>query len=250
MTSFDFKDEPSHSQSIGTIVLYALSILALIGVLCVACFFISVFTNPYSSFNPFPPPTLPVLASLPSETPTAIVITLPPSWTPTITAIPSLTSTLQPTSTLPPTPTPVNLSPTPTVTETKPPSGYAFEIREGSPMAIPNIYHPELGCTWMGVGGQVVDANGAPVTGLIIELGGELPGVKIPEHFITLTGVAINFGRSGYEFKLADRPVTSRKSLWLQLLNQSGGFLSDKVYFDTYEECEKNLIVIDFKQVR
>jgi hypothetical protein len=100
----------------------------------------------------------------------------------------------------------------------------------------------------MGVGGQVLDINNAPVTGLIIQLGGELPGVKIPEHFITLTGVAINYGRSGYEFKLADKPIASRMSLWLQLLNQSGGSLSDKVYFDTYDNCEKNLIIIDFKQ--
>jgi hypothetical protein len=101
----------------------------------------------------------------------------------------------------------------------------------------------------MGVGGQVVDMNGAPVTGLIIRLGGDLPGIKIPDHFITLTGVAINYGRSGYEFKLADKPVASKKSLWLQLVNQAGGPLSDKLFFDTYDDCEKNLIIIDFKQV-
>ena len=250
MTTFDFKDESRPRHSFATITLYALSILALICVLCVACFSINVFTNPYSSLNPFPPPTMPGLISLPTETPTAIVITLPPSWTPTISPVPSLTETPQSTSTLPPTPTPVSLSPTPTETETRPPTGYAFEIREGSPKAIPNIYHPELDCTWMGVGGQVVDMNGAPVTGLIIQMGGELPGVKIPAHFITLTGVAINYGRSGYEFKLADKPIASMKSLWLQLLNQAGGFLSDKVYFDTYDSCDKNLIIIDFKQVR
>jgi hypothetical protein len=102
----------------------------------------------------------------------------------------------------------------------------------------------------MGVGGQVLDMNNAPVTGLIIQLGGVLPGVKIPEHFISLTGVAINYGRSGYEFKLADKPIASKKSLWLQLLNQAGGSISPKVYFDTYDSCEKNLIIIDFKQVR
>jgi len=248
MTTFDFDDETHHGHRTTTITLYTLSILALIGVLCVACFSITVFTNPNSSLNPFPPPTMPALASLPTITPTTIVITLPPTWTSTISPIPSLTDTPQPTSTLAPTPTPVSLSPTPSETETRPPTSYAFEVREGSPKAIPNIYHPELGCIWMGVGGQVLDMNGAPVTGLIIQLGGELPGVKIPEHFITLTGVAINYGRSGYEFKLADKPIASKKSLWLQLLNQSGGPLSDKLYFDTYDNCEKNLIIIDFKQ--
>jgi hypothetical protein len=249
MSTFDFDDESHSRHSAVTITLYALSILALIGVLCVACFFISVFTNPYSNLNPFPPPTMPALMSLPTETPTAIIITLPSTWTATISPVPSLTDTPQPTSTLQPTPTPVSLSPTPTETETGPPSSYDFEVREGSPKAIPNIYHPELWCNWMGVGGQVVDMNGAPVTGLIIRLGGDLPGIKIPDHFITLTGVAINYGRSGYEFKLADKPVASKKSLWLQLVNQAGGPLSDKLFFDTYDDCEKNLIIIDFKQV-
>ncbi len=102
----------------------------------------------------------------------------------------------------------------------------------------------------MGVGGQVLDANGAPVVGLMIRLGGTLPGVNLPANFITLTGVALNYGRSGYEFKLADKPIASTRALWLQLLNQSSGPLSEKVYFDTYNSCEKNLIIIDFKQVR
>jgi hypothetical protein len=102
----------------------------------------------------------------------------------------------------------------------------------------------------MGVGGQVVDMSNAPVIGLIIRLGGNLPGVKFPENTISLTGLALTYGRSGYEFKLADKPIASRGSLWVQLLNQSGGPLSDKAYFNTYENCEQNLIIIDFVQVR
>jgi hypothetical protein len=123
-------------------------------------------------------------------------------------------------------------------------------LREGSPVAISNIYHPELGCNWMGVGGQVVDMSGGPMTGLIIRLGGALPGVTIPEHLMSLTGVALSYGRAGYEFTLADHPIPSRGSLWVQLLDQEGIPLSKKVYFDTYDSCDQNLIIIDFKQVR
>jgi hypothetical protein len=164
--------------------------------------------------------------------------------------VPIPTETPTPTSTLPPTPTPVTLSPTPPFTPTPPPEGYPYAIRTGFPKAIENIYHPELGCEWMGVGGQVVDINDAPVTGLIVRLGGSLPGVKIEENTISLTGVALNYGRSGYEFKLADGPIASRDSLWVQLLNQAGVPISERVYFDTYESCTQNLILIDFKQVR
>jgi hypothetical protein len=67
---------------------------------------------------------------------------------------------------------------------------------------------------------------------------------------MTLSGVALTYGRSGYEFKLADAPIASKGVLWLQLLSQAGIPLSDKIYFDTYNDCNKNLIIIDFKQVR
>ena len=102
----------------------------------------------------------------------------------------------------------------------------------------------------MVVGGQVVDMSGGPVTGLVIRLGGGLPGVSIPDNLMSLTGVAPNYGRAGYEFTLADMPIRSRDSLWVQLLNQVGGPLSAKVYFDTYDNCEQNLIIVDFKQVK
>jgi hypothetical protein len=100
------------------------------------------------------------------------------------------------------------------------------------------------------VGGQAVDMGGGPVVGLIIQLGGVLPGVSIPDNTMSLTGVALDYGRAGYEFKLADRPITSIGTLWVQLLNQSGGPISEKVYFNTYDNCEQNLIIIDFRQVR
>jgi hypothetical protein len=194
-----------------------------------------------------PPP-----ARLPTETPTDIVYPLPPTWTVTLTPVPSATWTPLPSATLPATPTPITITPSPTTSPsplTPPVGGYSFEVRKGNPKAIPNIYHPELDCNWMGVGGQVIDMSNAPVTGLIIQLGGGLPGVRIPENTMSLTGLALSYGRSGYEFKLSDLPIPSKGVLWVQLLNQSGGPLSDKVYFDTYDNCDQNLIIIDFVQV-
>ena len=102
----------------------------------------------------------------------------------------------------------------------------------------------------MGVGGQTVDLSGGPVTGLIIRLGGAVPGIDLPELVMNLTGVALNYGRSGYEFTLADHPIASKKTLWVQLVDQSSIPLSPKIYFDTYDDCSKNLIIINFKQVR
>ena len=244
---------PSPARNIGATIWTLLTVVTLLLTVCVVMVFLIIYTNPRSSLNKFPPPTMPPPAQLPSETPTDIVYELPPTWTPTFTVLPSPTWTLPPSATLPATPTPITITPSPTPTETPlppPTGGYPFAVRKGNPKAIPNIYHPELDCKWMGVGGQVIDMSNAPVIGLIIRLGGGLPGVKIPENTMSLTGLALSYGRSGYEFKLSDLPLPSRSLLWVQLLSQSGGPLSDKVYFDTYDNCDQNLIIIDFVQVR
>jgi hypothetical protein len=68
---------------------------------------------------------------------------------------------------------------------------------------------------------------------------------------ISLTGVALNYGRVGYyEFTLADEPIASEEALWVQLLDQSSTPLSKRIYFETFESCDKNLIIVNFKQVR
>lgn len=248
MKSYDYPEDTTRARS--GAIWYILTILALLGVACIALGFLMLYTNPYLSLNPFPPPTLPPRAALPTSTPTLAIVTLPPTWTPTFTVEPTASFTPQPTETLPPTPTPITLTPTWTSTTTPPVGGYPYEVRPGFPKAITNIYHPELGCNWMGVGGQVLDLKDAPVTGLIVRLGGRLPGVNFEANTLTLTGIALTYGRSGYEFKLADKPIASRNALWVQLLNQSGVPISDSVYFNTYDNCDQNMILIDFKQVR
>lgn len=231
-------------------VLNCLTILTLMGSTLVVGVFFLIYLNPYLPLNPFPPPTLPPTAFIPSPTAT-IHLDLPPTWTPTFTVLPTDTFTPAPTATLPPTATLFTLlTPSDTPTSTNPPSGYIYDIQVGSPYYITNLYYPEKGCQWMGVGGQVVDMSGAPVAGLIIRLGGQLPGLQLNPPLLSLTGVAPNYGRSGYEFTLGQSPVASRESLWLQLLDQAGIALSKQFTFDTFAECEKNLIIINFKQVR
>jgi hypothetical protein len=236
------------------IVWYLLTLLALLGVACISCSFVLIFTNPYSSLNPFPPPTNTLPVMTPTNTATiAYALVLPPSWTPTNTLPPTATDTPTPTNTLPPTPTPITLTPTWTPTPPPPPppvGGYPYQLRPGSPQALPNIQHPELGCNWLGVIGSVVDKENKPVVGMMVRLGGNAPGINIDANTFTLTGVTMTSSGLGYEFTLADQPVASRQALWLQLLDQLGVPLSEKVYFDTYEDCQKNLILIDFKQVR
>jgi hypothetical protein len=210
-----------------------------------------IFVNPQSALNPFPPATLPAVLELPTITPTARVV-LPATWTPLPTIQATATSTPRPTWTPLPSETPFSLFTPASTPETTEPAtgGFAFEIAPGSPVAISSLtFKPEEGCNWMGVAGQVLDMSNAPIsTGVIIQLSGVLGGQfkDIP----SLTGVARQYGPAGYEISLADKPVASNKTLWVQLLDQAGVPLSDKIYFATFDDCEKNLIFINFKQVR
>ena len=235
----DEEDEPQVQSDPGAMVWNILAIVLLVGALCLGGIFLMIFINPYSGLNPFPPPTMPVLVPTATPTPTMRAL-LPPTWTPTPTSPPTETPTPEPTYTL----TPEGMVPTAT---RNPAEGMPFVMQEGNPQYIPNIYHPDAGCSWMGVGGQVVGLNGGPVLYLSIKLGGSLNGEAV--DLLTISGTAPQYGQAGYEFRLADQPVDSVQELYVQLLDQADLPLSEKYYFDTFSDCEKNLILINFKQI-
>ncbi len=225
------------------------SILFLLMAVCLAGYFLLVFINPYSALNPLQPP-----AGESLKTPTATVTPiLPPTWTSTATIQPTATITIAPSWTPEATYTPFSLVP-PTKTpqpSATPKSIYPFT---GTVTAIEStIIHPENGCAWLGVGGEATDMNNSPVLYLVVRMGGTLNGkILDPNMFTVVTGIAPQYGRAGFEFPpLGIAPVASEKNaLWVQLLDQAGLPLSDKVYFSTYNDCKKNLILVRFKKVK
>jgi len=221
-----------------------LSIVALLGIVGIVALVMNIYQNPESSVNPFPPPTLPAALVLPTSTPTQRV--LPPTWTPTA----SLTPTQpEPTDTLEAPTLPVANS-TPQANTTTTALSNAAYVLQGDPVPMSSsLFHPTGGCQWFGVGGNVFDLSGRPVFGLVVTLGGSLNGSPIQSQ-TTLTGMARNYGESGYEFTIQSTPVASTGSLWIQLSDQSQVPASDRIYFNTYSDCQHNLILINFKQAK
>lgn len=246
MDAFDFKDaEPAPSPvdrgelTWNILTLTVLGLTAVLGLI-----FLVVYLNPYAGINPFPPPTeLPVMAP-PTATPVPLY-TLEPTWTPAPTEPPTATPTLRPSSTPYPTATVFRQeSPTPEVTPV-----YSFVLKQGSPQAIANIIRTDAGCNWSGVAGQAFSLSGSPVISLIVQLGGTFNG-QFFETRLFMTGAAPEYGKGGFEFVLADKPIASTDTLWIQLLDQASLPMSDKIYFSTYDTCDKNLILINFQQVK
>lgn len=240
---FDYYEEEDKPKgNTEALIWNILSIVMLLAALCIGGVFLTILINPQSSLNPFPPPTMPVLEPTPSITPT-FQSQLPPTWTPTPPPLPTETPIPEPTYTL----TPEGTQPTPTNTR-DPAEGMPFVMQENNPQYIPNIYHPDAGCNWLGVGGQVIGLDGSAVLYLSIKLGGSLNGESV--EMVTISGTAPQYGQAGFEFKLADQPVDSIQNLYVQLLDQADLPLSDKYYFDSFNDCEKNLVLINFKQIR
>lgn len=252
MDAFDFAEEkPKRARRNSSAMIWnVLTALVLAATACIAGVFLLFFTNPHNVFNPYPPPTLVAALPFPSASATS-GIQLPATWTPPPALEPTDTPTLLPSSTLIPTFTPFGLPrATPDLKATLTPGGYAFVVKKGNQDAISSeTLRPGDNCRWMGVVGQVFDLRGAPVPGQFVYLGGTLAGGVIPEQ-PTITGLLLQYGRGYFEFKLADMPVPSKGTLWLQVRDQAGLPMSDKYYFDTYDTCEKNMVVVNFQQVK
>lgn len=230
-----------------------LTIVMLVMVLCLCGYILSIFINPYSALNPFPPEAIPT--ALEFFTPTSTIPPLPATWTPSPTIEPTVTRTEAPTWTPIPSNTPFVIAsgtsrytPTRTPTASRTPKSTSMPVTTTVSYLSSTYYHPDAGCNWLGVAGQVVEKNNAPIMLLTLHLGGTLNGQ--PVDVLSLTGTAPDYGIAGFEFHLGNVPVDSDGTLWIQVLDQAGQPLTDKVYFDTFASCEKNLVLLRFKKNR
>jgi hypothetical protein len=252
MDAFEMNEQTQPTRKISSLIWNVLTVLVLLMVVCLVGGFLLILMNPSSQLNLFPPPTLPATISFPTATATSQYV-LPATWTPAPTLEPTLTDTPAPSSTPAPTETPFSLftlTPTTVSGTDEAPAEFPFIVGPGTPVGTSSLaFHPEAGCDWMGVAGQVFDLSGAPVSGQQVRVGGTLLGAPI--DMLSLTGLTTAYGNNGfYEFTLGEKPVISTGTLWVQLIDQSGLPMSDKIYFDTYDACDKNLIFVNFKQVR
>ena len=245
MDVFDYADaQKAPSRSTSALVWNILTVLVLLGALCIGGVYLMIFTNPNSSLNPMKP--IPVDTQVHLPTATITPRQLPPTWTPTPSLTPAPTDTPHPTITLVPTSTPIGAptdTPNPNVTT----GPMSFEL-QNPPEAIPaRVYHPGIGCNFMGVSGSAFDVRTNAIEGMVVQLGGTLES-RLFETQVTLTGLSAS-GDGRYEFTISDHPIASNGTLWVQLFDQSGLIaMSDKIYFNTYDDCERNMILVNFKQ--
>jgi hypothetical protein len=196
---------------------------------------VAIFASPNGLFNPLPPRTATPAYIPPTPTVTPLY-ELPPTWTPTYT--PTVENTREPvTVTVSPTPTVYNV---PNVTQNP---AFPFVLDADSP-----TYKPSpKGCAWLGVAGVVYDASHTPINNLFVDIDGKFAGQPI--HMEVVTGPIQNSAGGEFEFRLADKPTLNLNSLSIQLLDANRVPLSDKIGFNTYEGCDRNLMQINFTEI-
>ncbi|MEW6239456.1 MAG: hypothetical protein AB1564_01435 [Chloroflexota bacterium] len=237
-------DKPSKSSASPLQIWDLLSIGMLFMTLCIGIYFVLVFMFPNSSINPLSPSRFDAL--LP-PTATITPLGLPPTWTPTST--PDLPATETPPPTFTPIFTPTFFSLIPPTNTPKPTATPKAPFNVTVTPIDSTIIHPELGCNWLGVRGEVVDRNNSPMLFMQVQVGGTLNGQFIdPNLHTTVTG--IEYGKATFELPLGTVPIASNNTLWIHVLDQAGVPISQKVYFSTYNDCTKNMILIRFKDNR
>ena len=221
-------EPPKKSAGCGSI---GAGVLLLLLVLVVLLMLLGILPNPLEA----KPTATNLPAGLTSEPSPNVEMT--PTWS----ATPTQTQTLEPTATHTPEPTSTY---TPTPTEKPMP----FVIK-GTPEGYPNsMFFPQYDCEeYLFIGGEVLDLREAPVFDLTIKLGGTYGGSLV--DLTSLSGEVTVYGESGFGFVIENQRIRE-SDLTIQLFDANGEALSALTYLSITGNCDSNLLLVNYKQVR
>jgi hypothetical protein len=196
-------------------------------------FIIVLFTLFLSGCQP-----IPILLATPSAA--ILEFTNTPEYENTESPKRTVTSIMSSTASLTSSPTSI---PLPTTT----PTALPISMQTGSPVYIQNFAHTDESCNWLGIAGQIFDAKNQTLNNLVINVRGLLDETEI--DLISVTGIpeADVYGPGGYEIKIADSALKSEKTLTIQVFDINGNIMSIPISFNTFSDCDKNLVIINFQ---
>lgn len=125
---------------------------------------------------------------------------------------------------------------------------FEYALQPGTPAYIENFAHPDAGCDWLGVAGQVFDQHGSPVVNLVVRVSGMLGDREVDEVSVTGIPEARFYGPGAFEIQLGSMAAETADMFRIQIFNLEGEPVSEAISFDTYENCQKNLVLINFSQ--
>ena len=195
-----------------------LTLLIWLGIIGFIAWFVTVWNNPQTVWNPLPPAT-------PFEIVTATPGTAPENaLAPTANADGQvfIVATEASTATLPATDSP-----------------YPFIVPEAV-LHVPN--GNDLGCNWWSIAGTVTDSNGSAINGYRVRVTGDGVNESV------FSGTILTFGAGGFELPLIGTPQVAEFTV--QLFSPQDAPLSAPVTVTTRAECDANVAIVNFVQNR
>ncbi|NJL95954.1 MAG: hypothetical protein HC915_20590, partial [Anaerolineae bacterium] len=120
-------------------------------------------------------------------------------------------------------------------------SEFPFAVREP-------LYRRHLGtegCDWLSVAGTVTSLLGQPYVNLD-NLAVEVSGNRVSA--VAFVGEALQFGPAGFEVRLGAAP--RRGQFAVRLLGRMGEAVSDYLFLNTEDSCDRNVVFVEFVQNR
>jgi hypothetical protein len=228
-----------------------LSLILLVLALVIGACYLLIFLDPAFMLNPFKPysEALATLAPTLTPQPTYTLTRTPtdtatPTNTPRPTRTPTSTPTTRPTIDLTATVTPrgfvASRTPTPTATPTVGPTKSPFNYTAEVLYQRTQLY----GSNWSGIAGLIFGLDLKHQPGIGVTAWGDDP--LGPEGQLLSSGTATQYGPSGFEFTLGDKPVSGK--YYVQLLDAVGAPMSPIVEIDLKGDPRANLAYIIFRQ--
>ncbi|MCC6614462.1 MAG: hypothetical protein IT320_13360 [Anaerolineae bacterium] len=180
----------------------------------------------------------PTSTPIPTATPEPPTATLTPEPSATATDTPIATSTDIATATATDTPLPT-LEPSPTGPT---PSPFPFDVR-GDGASFTTNFANTAGCAWQGIGGQVFDVNGSPLTNIQVHVFG---AGNFDQY--TVSGSNSLYGAGGWEISVGTAVGTG--NYVVELITTQGTRISSQVTVSFPGDCTRNLALVNFIQTR
>jgi hypothetical protein len=122
-----------------------------------------------------------------------------------------------------------------------------YLYQPGTPIAVNDFLQTDGICAGMQIAGQVFN-NNEPINDVIIKVSGSLGG-NDDILIYAISGGEPRLGPVGYRIDLSDQLANTKNMIFIQLINSSGVSISPMMPIETYADCDRNLIIVNFVYV-
>jgi len=111
-----------------------------------------------------------------------------------------------------------------------------------TPSYLPNFMNPDVSCNDIEIVGQVFDKDGLPLNDMVVIVRSLLTDTN--SEYIGYSGAFQDLGPAGYQIKFHSNETEKKVSI--QLFNKAGESVSDPFTINTYSDCERNYLIVNF----